>query len=153
MTGTAMKTPIALAALAAAVVAGGTAQAASHALTTFIAEQDLNKDGKVAKEEYQAGRDQRFAATDSEKDGGLQHDEYVGEYTARLLAQKPSDEDKARQLRQVEVRFGVLDSNKDAKISKPEYDSSGWAMFAVHDADKNGRVDAADANAPKKDGE
>jgi hypothetical protein len=147
-------------AVAAAVslgAAGGPAVAASHDLATFIREQDKNGDGKVSKDEYAAGREREFARMDADKDGGLSHAEYVEDFKARLpkkLESRPADTREAqreRELKQVEVRFGVLDSDKSGKITPAEFAYSGWMMFSTHDTDRDGFVGP---NEPaKKDGE
>lgn len=145
------KTKIAFA-LAASLALSGTAQAASHDRATFIREQDLDGDGKVGKDEYQRGRDAEFARMDRNRDGVLSHDEYVGDYRERLekeLQARPAaerEEERTRQLRQAEVRFGVLDSDKSGGITHAEFDASGWAMFLRHDANHDGFVAADDAD-------
>ena len=118
--------------------------AASHDLATFVADYDLDKDGKVSKEEFQAARQQRFAATDSNQDQGVSHEEYVAEYRLRLMATKPDTEKAQRQMKQTDVRFKALDSNKDGRISFAEYSYSGWRMYAEHDYDRDGAVSLAD---------
>lgn len=139
----------AAAALTLASVAGQ-ALAASHNRDTFITEQDLNGDGKVSKDEFAAGRAKEFARMDANKDGGLSHDEYVADFKSRLdakLASVPAerrDEQQVRELRQVEVRFGVLDTDRSGKITPAEFDYSGWMMFAHHDTNKDGFVGADD---------
>jgi len=146
-----MKTRTILAALAVAALASA-AQAASHDRNTFIKEQDQNGDGVVTKDEFAATRGAEFARMDANKDGSLSHDEYVGDFKARLetrlAASKDSaadkQEERVRQLRQAEVRFGVLDSDKSGAITKAEFDYSGWRMFMHHDTNKDGTVSAAD---------
>jgi len=142
-----------IALLAAAALAAATpAFAASHARDTFIKEQDGNGDGVVSKEEFKAGRERQYAGIDADKNGLLSHDEYVGEFTARLAKRlttsvEPADkkeEERARQTRQAEVRFGVLDSDKSGGITPAEFDYSGWRMFVTHDSNKDGAVSAAD---------
>jgi hypothetical protein len=137
--------------LATSALATG-AMAASHARDTFIKEQDQNSDGAVSKDEFAATRQIQFNRTDADKNGSLSHDEYVGEYKARLetsfaasakTAEK-KDEERMRQVRQADVRFGVLDSDKSGAITKAEFDYSGWRMFGVHDSNKDGVVSAAD---------
>jgi hypothetical protein len=121
-----------------------TALAASHDLATFIGEYDLDKDGKVSKEEFLEGRERRFAATDANNDQGVSRDEYVEEYRARLMATKPDEALAEKQLKQTDVRFKVLDANKDGRISFAEYSHSGWRMFGEHDYDRDGAVSLAD---------
>lgn len=151
-----MNTKIALLAAAAlAATALGVAApafAASHARDTFIKEQDLNGDGVVTKEEFKAGREKQFATIDANHDGVLSHDEYVGEFTARLTKRlaastdtpEKKEEERMRQLRQADVRFGVLDTDKSGGITPAEFEYSGWRMFVTHDTNKDGTVSAAD---------
>jgi hypothetical protein len=120
---------------------------ASHDLKTFITEYDLDQNSSVSKEEFATERDRRFAATDANHDGGLSREEYVGEYQARLEAGKPDPEQYQRQMRQAGVRFGVLDANKNDRISPAEFAHSGWSMFTRHDANKDGAITSADAEA------
>ncbi len=139
-----------LAAVLAAVSAP--ALAASHARDTFIKEQDVNGDGVVTKEEFVITRDQLFKAIDADKNGVLSKEEYVGEFKGRLekrlaasteTAEK-KEEERVRQMRQADVRFGVLDSDKSGGITPAEFAYSGWRMFVTHDTNKDGTVSAAD---------
>jgi hypothetical protein len=147
-----MKTRTILAATLASLLTTGAAHAASHARDTFIKEQDQNADGVVSKDEFAATRAIQFARTDADKNGSLSHDEYVGEFKARLEARLavstdlPADkeEERVRQMRQANVRFGVLDSDKSGAITRAEFDYSGWRMFTHHDTNNDGTVSAAD---------
>ncbi|AYV49170.1 hypothetical protein CFHF_12660 [Caulobacter flavus] len=139
-----------LAAVLAAVSAP--ALAASHARDTFIKEQDVNGDGVVTKEEFVITREQLFKAIDADKNGVLSKEEYVGEFKGRLekrlagsteTAEK-KEEERVRQMRQADVRFGVLDSDKSGGITPAEFAYSGWRMFVTHDTNKDGTVSAAD---------
>lgn len=141
--------------LAAAVVLSlntGTAFAASHARDTFIKEQDQNGDGVVTKDEYAATRALQFAATDADRNGSLSRTEYVGEFKARLEKKLATDarspekkqEERERQMRQTDIRFDVLDSDKSGAITRAEFDYSGWRMFVTHDTNNDGTVSAAD---------
>jgi len=120
------------------------ATAASHDLKTFIVEYDLNHDGSVSQEEFADERERRFIVTDVNHDGGLSHDEYVGEYRGRLALTSPDEKTVERQMKQADVRFGVLDSNKDGHISRAEYAYSGWTMFGKHDYTNDGAVSQND---------
>lgn len=147
-----MKTRTILAAALVASLGAGSAFAASHDRNTFIKEQDQNGDGVVTKDEFAATRAAEFAHVDANKDGVLSHDEYVGEFKtrleARLAASKDSaadkEEERVRQMRQANVRFGVLDTDKSGGITKAEFDYSGWRMFIHHDTNNDGVVSAAD---------
>lgn len=147
-----MKTRTILAVALVASLGAGSAFAASHARDTFIKEQDQNGDGVVTKDEFAATRALQFAATDADKNGSLSKAEYVGEFKARLEKRLATDtrtaekkeEERERQMRQAEVRFGVLDSAKSGAITKAEFDYSGWRMFMHHDTNNDGVVSAAD---------
>jgi hypothetical protein len=146
-----MKTRTILAAFAVAALAGS-AHAASHARDTFIKEQDQNGDGVVSKDEFAATRAIQFAKTDADKNGTLSQAEYVGEFKARLEKKLAADErtpekkeeERVRQMRQADVRFNVLDSDKSGAITRAEFDYSGWRMFSHHDTNNDGTVSAAD---------
>ena len=142
--------------LAAALLAiTSPAIAAPHEGSAFIHDYDADHDDQVTRAEFDAGRVARFKATDANGDSGVSEEEYVGEYHTRLeqqlAASDRSEEKKAeereRQIRQAHVRFGVLDKDKDGKMTQPEYDASGARAFAEQDNDKNGVVTATDAAA------
>lgn len=144
---TSLRLPLAMTAALLALGAAS-AQAAPHEHSAFIADYDLDKDGKVTAQEFQSVRAQRYAATDANKDGGVDETEYVEEYRARLEAQlaasdesaERKEEQRARQIRQAHVRFDVLDKDKDGKISAAEYDASGQRAFAEQDGDGDGVI-------------
>lgn len=156
-----MKSSKHLPAVAAVLIAGaglaGAAQAASHSRDTFVREQDLDGDGRVSKDEFAAGRDKEFARQDANHDGGLSHDEYVDDFKTRLEAKLPTlpadkrEEQRVREMRQVEVRFGVLDTDKNGKITPAEFAYSGWRMFTRHDTNKDGFVSKDDPIAKDDD--
>ncbi len=142
--------------LAAILLITGTAiHAAPHEGSAFIRDYDANHDGQVTRAEFDAGRVARFRATDTNGDGWVSEDEYVAEYSGRLeqqlAASDRSEEKKAeerqRQIRQTHVRFGVLDKDKDGKMTQAEYDASGARAFAEQDDDKDGIITQADAAA------
>ncbi|HEX7858413.1 MAG TPA: hypothetical protein VF503_32420 [Sphingobium sp.] len=148
-----MKKSLILAAVAAAIATP--ALAAPHEGRAFIHDYDTNKDGKVTRAEFDAVRAQRFKATDANHDGTVSEDEYISEYQARLEKQlaastdteEQKTEERQRQMRQAHVRFGVLDKDKDGKMTQAEYDASGARAFAEQDDDKDGIVTQADATA------
>lgn len=151
-----MKLHFTLAAIGAAIVAMP-AVAAPHEGGAFVADYDTDRDGKVTRAEFDAARTARFEATDTNKDGWVSEDEYVAEYSARLEGQLAASdrseekkvEERQRQIRQTHVRFGALDSNKDKKLQKSEFDASGERAFANIDADKDGVVSPQDVEKLK----
>ncbi len=134
----------------------GTAAFAQHDRGEFIDAFDADRDGRLTRAEYDAGRAARFAATDTDRDGTLSETEYVGEYTARLERRLAASsdpegrktEERQRQTRQAKVRFGVLDADRDKRISRAEYDRVGARSFDEQDVDRDGAVTAADRRAP-----
>jgi hypothetical protein len=143
-----MKTSLPMFLLALPLLAAAPmAHAASHSITTFIEEQDINGDGKVSLAEFKAGRQVGFMKADFDESGGLTEAEYVGEYEGRLMLNlsKIADpekrtEEQQRQMRQAKVRFGVLDTDKNGLIDYTEYLNSGVKMFDRQDRDKDGFV-------------
>lgn len=144
--------------LAAALIACGFAATpafAQHEGGAFLAAYDSDKDGTLTRAEYDAAREARFKVTDANGDGSVSEDEYVAEFSGRyeqeLAASGRSEEKKAearqRQIRQTHVRFGVLDTNKDAKISPAEYHAIAQRAFAEQDADADGAITAKDVAA------
>ena len=144
---TALRLPLALTAALLALGAAA-AHAAPHEHSAFITDYDLDKDGKVTVAEFKTARDQRFAAMDANKDGFVDETEYVGEYQGRLTVQLAAStesserkaEEEVRQIRQAHVRFGVLDKDKDQKMSAEEFAASGARAFAEQDGDGDGVV-------------
>ena len=131
------------------------ALAAPHEGSAFIRDFDADRDGQVTLAEFGGARHARFKATDANGDGTVSEEEYLNEYRARLeqqlaasdLAEEKKTEERQRQIRQTHVRFGVLDTDKDGKMTEAEYNASGARAFAEQDDDKNGIVTAADVAA------
>jgi len=106
----------------------------------------------VNKDEYAATRAIQFSATDADGNGTLSQAEYVNEYKARLEKKlaasdrtpEKKQEERERQMRQTDVRFHVLDSDKSGAITRAEFDYSGWRMFVHHDTNEDGVVSVAD---------
>ncbi|MFT4249695.1 MAG: EF-hand domain-containing protein [Pseudomonas sp.] len=118
----------------------------SHSAEGFLALYDGNGDGKIDRAEFDAARTEQFARTDTDADGALDLDEYLAEYETRLdrrIAALTQGGD-----RQVYVRFGVLDADKDGKMTFAEYQVSGKHLFDTADRNHDGAVDAADAALP-----
>jgi hypothetical protein len=144
-----------LLAVACAITLAAPALAASHDPKTFLQEHDTNHDGQVPRAEFDTARDARFKATDANGDGWVSDAEYLSEYQVRLeadlarsdMTDEKKTEERQRQVRQTHVRFGVLDTNKNQRMEKAEYDVSGARAFAMNDADKNGVITTSDTAA------
>jgi len=144
-----------LLAVACAITLAAPALAASHDPKTFLQEHDTNHDGQVPRAEFDTARDARFKATDANGDGWVSDAEYLSEYQVRLeadlahsdMTDEKKIEERQRQVRQTHVRFGVLDTNKNQRMEKAEYDVSGAGAFAMNDADKNGVITTSDTAA------
>lgn len=118
----------------------------THSAEGFLALYDEDDDGKVERAEFDRARDAQFARTDSDRSGTLDVEEYLAEYQVRVdrrVATLTQGED-----RQVYVRFGVLDADKDQRMSFAEYQISGRRLFETADRNHDGVVDAADAKLP-----
>lgn len=92
-------------------------------VTAFIAEHDDNADGKVTWAEFEAFRRARFDATDSNKNGTVDEDEYVAEFDQRMTAE--IERERAGQVEQTRARFAALDTDKDGSVSRAEFDATG----------------------------
>ena len=127
---------------------GPQAPAGGHGHAAFIGGYDANRDGVVTRSEYDSVRKQRYVAADTNGDGSLSEAEYVAEFEGRLKQQyagKPTDESYANSIKQAHVRFNILDTNKDGKLSVDEELAIADKTFKGSDLNGDGKVDPADA--------
>lgn len=120
----------------------------THSLEGMMALYDRNGDRDLPREEFDAVRDEQFKNSDVNRDGRLSRDEYAAEFQQRV--QHRIHDLKVRQLRQARVRFGILDTDKDDRISMAEFLTSSQRAFNGLDRNNDGRLDAADAALPPK---
>ncbi len=92
-------------------------------VTAFIAEHDDNADGKVTWEEFENFRRTRFNATDYNKDGTVDEDEYVREFDERMALE--IERERAGLMEQTQARFEALDADKNGQVSRAEFDAAG----------------------------
>lgn len=130
-----------------AATPGPAAPAGGHGLSAFIGGFDVNRDGVVTRQEYDSVRAQRFAAADTNHDGVLSEDEYVAEFAARLTQQyegKAQDERYAASIKQAHVRFKILDTDHDGKLTLEEENAIAEKTFKRTDTNGDGKIDQTD---------
>ncbi|MBM0105715.1 hypothetical protein JM946_13200 [Steroidobacter sp. S1-65] len=114
----------------------------SHNLAGMLEIYDDDGDDVLSREQYDAQRAKVFAATDVNKDGKLDHAEYVNEFDARL-SERIADR-RQSQLKQGRVRFKAIDSDENGGISRAEYFAMSARMFERADTNKDGLISQAD---------
>lgn len=114
----------------------------SHNLTGMLEIYDDDGDDVLSLEQYAAQRAKVFAATDTNHDGKLDHDEYVQEFDARMT-DRIADRRQA-QLKQGHVRFKAIDADENGGISRDEYFAMSSRMFDRADTNKDGVISRAD---------
>lgn len=114
----------------------------SHTLAGMLEIYDDDGDDVLSRAQYDAERAKVFAATDTNKDGKLDHDEYVNEFNARL-GQRIADRREA-QLKQGRVRFKAIDADENGTISREEYFAMSTRMFDRADTNKDGVISQDD---------
>jgi hypothetical protein len=126
---------------------GPAAPAGGHGLSAFIGGFDANRDGVVTRAEYDTVRKQRFAAADTNHDGWLSEDEYVAEFEGRLKQQyagRAQDDAYVASIKQAHVRFKILDTDKDGKLTIEEENAIADKTFKRTDINGDGKIDKSD---------
>ena len=121
---------------------------------------DTNKDGVVDQTEFQASRDKWFADLDTNKDGFITTDELkaFGEKMHAQWQQKHADAgstqngaqaapDASRGDRMAQHILARVDTDKDGKISKAEFDTESTALFKKLDKNSDGKIAADEVPA------
>ena len=116
--------------------------AGGHEKINFLDFYDVNGDASVPRAEFDGQRGEDFGRINVSHDGAVSESQYVDEFALRLDRQLKAE--RAGQIKQAHVRFGVLDKNKDGHISREEFDNSGKKMFDALDTNKDGTVDEKD---------
>ena len=113
----------------------------------FLKSADLNKDGAIEQSEFQTARDKWFAELDTNKDGFVAADELKAfgdkmhaEWAKKhgdQAANKPADGKHGDFTQRILER---VDTDKDGKISKAEFDAEGAKLFAKLDENGDGKI-------------
>ncbi|MHC4340966.1 MAG: EF-hand domain-containing protein [Planctomycetota bacterium] len=102
----------------------------------FFRRFDKNKDGKVQREEFQAG-EEVFKKYDRSRDGNLSRRE-VRRYVREQL-------EEAKRRPRPDNFFDLFDLNRDGKVTRKEYDGPA-AFFREYDHNKDGKVTTDELN-------
>jgi len=121
---------------------------------------DTNHDGVVDQAEFQASRDKWFAELDTNHDGFITADELkaFGDKMHAEWQQKHADAgapqngtqpapDASRGERMAQHILARVDTDKDGKISKAEFDTESTALFKRLDKNSDGKIAADEVPA------
>jgi len=114
----------------------------THSVKGFLEIYDVDGDNKVTRVEFEQHRKAQFEATDANRDGYVNTEEYLLEFENRLDRQ--IKQARESQVKQAHVRFKSLDTNKDLALSLQEFNTSGDRIFTGWDVNGDGIVDVTD---------
>jgi Ca2+-binding EF-hand superfamily protein len=139
----------AAATLATAAYADGQSDGHRGGPGGFLKSADLNQDGVIDQTEFQTTRDKWFADLDTNMDGFVSADELkaFGDKMHAEWAKKHGDQadNKPADGKHGDFSQHILervDTDKDGKISKAEFDAEGQAMFKRLDENGDGKIAA-----------
>jgi len=134
-----MKKTLAAALLGATLFAGSAVAAPQdRPMEDLLTMSDTNGDGVVTEAEFLADVDARFAKLDADKDGKISKQERPGDAEGRggrMMRRIDTNNDGAisldEQRAQANRRFDRLDANADGKVDKAEADAARERMRAM----------------------
>jgi Ca2+-binding EF-hand superfamily protein len=113
----------------------------------FLKSADLNQDGVIDQAEFQQSRDKWFTDLDTSQDGFVSADELkaFGDKMHAEWAKKHADQADKPDANKKHGDFSQrilkrVDSDKDGKISKTEFDAAGSKMFSKLDQNSDGKI-------------
>ena len=111
---------------------------------------DANGDGVVTRAEVEADVAKRFVRMDVNKDGKLD----ASDREAAMKAREAKRAERGKRGDRGERKMGRLDANGDGAVSADEMKKAALARFERADADKDGKLTAAEREAarPKRAG-
>lgn len=99
-----------------------------NGIETFVSQHDGNADARLSWDEFETFRRQRYEATDANRNGSVDVEEYVQEFADRLRDQW--EQGRGEQLEQTRRRFAALDSDGNGQVSRAEFDASGEHVWS-----------------------
>lgn len=121
----------------------GRDQAQAHAGEMF-AKMDVNKDGKLDQADRAAHRGAKFDQADANKDGAISRDEFAG---AQQKHGKMGREGGGGHGMAGKMIMRMADANNDQAVSRDEFLATHLKHFEKADADKDGKLSAAERKA------
>lgn len=115
----------------------------THTFKGLLTKYDANDDNTITPDEIAVVRKQIWDLADDNNDGWISEQEYLYEFEDRMDTQIAKTRKAA--VKQTYVRFGILDKNKDGKMTLDEYQASGHRSFNRFDTDNNKVVTLAEA--------
>ena len=110
----------------------------------LFAHFDRNADGAISGDEFVAAREAHFARLDADKDGHVARSEFQSPRKRPANAPQVSDERRRKIEARRAARFGRLDTDGDGAVSRDEYAAGGNELFSRLDGDGDGRITRAE---------
>jgi len=110
----------------------------THSFKGLLTKYDANDDKTFTPEEIAIVRQKIWDLADENNDGWISEQEYLYEFEDRMDMQIAKTRKSA--VKQTYVRFGILDKDKDGKMTLAEYQASGHRSFNRFDTDNNKTV-------------
>ncbi|WP_435276858.1 hypothetical protein ACMAZF_08010 [Psychrobium sp. nBUS_13] len=125
----------------------------THSFKGLLTKYDANDDKTITPEEIAIVRQAIWDLADENNDGSISEQEYLYEFEDRMDIQIAKTRKSA--VKQTYVRFGILDKDKNGKMTLAEYQASGHRSFNRFDTDNDKLVTLGEAMpksyAKKKD--
>ncbi|OIQ47853.1 MAG: hypothetical protein BM565_04600 [Gammaproteobacteria bacterium MedPE] len=118
----------------------------THSFNGLLTKYDANDDKTITPQEIAIVRQKIWDLADENNDGWISEQEYLYEFEDRMDMQIAKTRKSA--VKQTYVRFGILDKDKDGKMTLAEYQASGHRSFNRFDTDNN-QIVTLDEAMPK----
>lgn len=115
----------------------------THSFKGLLTKYDANNDNVITPEEVAIVREKIWNLADEDNNGWISEQEYLYEFEDRMDAQISKTRRSA--IKQTYVRFGILDKNKNGKMTLEEYQISGHRSFNRFDTNNDKTVTLSEA--------